>query len=94
MRVDEKENMEDRKQRIDDSACAVACVTQQYTTKASGDGLLGDQDDLKRELDYASLRKAPEKMIAVVMEPSCRFPWEWYGDAADELGAQMLPRPA
>ena len=90
--LDGGDNPSERKQRIDDSACVVVFVTEQYTTKASGDGPRGGGDMAKLELDYATRRKGVDKVVVAVMEPACRTPWEWYGTAGEKLGTRAPAR--
>ena len=57
---------------IDRSATVIVFVTTRYCLKVSGKGDAGDDDNCKREFEYACLRKGVAKMITVVMEPCCR----------------------
>ena len=76
-------------QGIDGAASVVVFVTKRYITKANGDGPNGEDDNCKFEFDYSLRRKGVAKMVAVVMEPSCRNTNEWSGTVGGKLGGLL-----
>ena len=74
---------------IDRSATVIVFVTQRYCAKVAGKGDAGDDDNCKREFEYACLRKGVAKMITVVMEPCCRDTKKWQGGVGFNLGGRL-----
>ena len=74
---------------IDRSATVIVFVTTRYCLKVSGKGDAGDDDNCKREFEYACLRKGVAKMITVVMEPCCRDTKKWQGGVGFNLGGRL-----
>ena len=74
---------------IDESACMLIFITKRYIDKAGGYGPNGANDNVKYEFDYALRRCGVERLIPVVMEPSCRDPRKWRGVVGGKLGGLL-----
>lgn len=72
---------------IDRSQTVVVFITKNYLKKAAGLGPRGLSDNCYAEFSYALNRRGVEKLIAVVMEPSCRDPSKWQGVVGLRLGS-------
>ncbi|KAJ1480434.1 hypothetical protein T484DRAFT_2803114 [Baffinella frigidus] len=64
-------------------------VTRRYIEKASGKGPNGQNDNCKFEFDMALRRKGVEKIIVMVLEPSCRNQNSWKHTVGGKLGGLL-----
>ena len=74
---------------IDRSSLVLVFVTSNYLKKVAGEGPGGANDNCKAEFDYTCNRKGVERMLAVVMEPSCTDTREWRGAVGMRLGSKL-----
>ena len=74
---------------IDRCACVVVFITKNYISKASGSGENGDKDNCFFEFDHAAQTKGRDRMIPVVMEPSCKDTRNWFGLVGAELRGSL-----
>ena len=88
MRGDLNKTMTDALSR---SRCVIVFITNRYVEKASGNGEHGANDNCKFEFDTALMPPlGVDKMISVVMEPSCRSPGNWpNGTVRGKLGLKL-----
>ena len=70
---------------IETSRGFLAFITEEYRKKVNGDN---DSDSCKYEFDYGCLMK-PDKMQAVVLEPSMTNPKSWGGQLGATLGTKL-----
>ena len=74
---------------IDRSQTVVIFVTRNYLLKAAGLGPRGQDDNCLAEFSYSLNRRGVQKMIAVVMEPSCLNTAQWHGVVGLRLGQKL-----
>ena len=55
-------------QGIDDSCLVIIFITKRYIDKVAGGN---DQDNCKKEFNYAKQKRGAGRMLTVVMEPRC-----------------------
>ena len=72
---------------IDRSQTVLVFITGNYLKKVAGVGPHGLSDNCYAEFSYALNRRGVERLIAVVLEPSCRDTKRWQGVVGLRLGS-------
>jgi hypothetical protein len=71
---------------IDQSKVFVACITKKYMQKVGG---TKEDDNCKKEFNYAAKRKTAGRMLPVIMEKCMGNQSEWEGALGMTLGQQL-----
>ena len=75
---------------LDHSKMVLVFVTDNYLIKTAGDGPRGQSDNCRAEFNYALNRRGVERMLAVVMEPSCCDTKRWRGPVGLRCGMKLF----
>ena len=83
-------NIDDRMaEGIDRSKLVIVCITRNYLRKVSGQGARGDDDNCKKEFQYACLRRGVANLMPLVIEEAARATSSWEGPVGLSLGMQL-----
>ena len=74
---------------IDASAVILVFVTRNYLCKVAANGPCGLSDNCLAEFNYAKNRRGVDKLIPIVLEPSCLQTATWQGPVGLRLGSQL-----
>jgi len=73
---------------IDNSRFVIVFLTKKYITKVAGEGSNGDDDNCRKEFNYASFKGA-QNMIVVVMEDASSDQHRWWGPVKFQIGQEL-----